>query len=74
MKYEAIHDYISFEDLLEKSGYETYKPTFGSLGKALLEASKNHRSVKWLKNHLDNYFTKLRQDRKNRKNENNKHS
>lgn len=74
MKYTAIHDYISHEDLLEKSGYTTYKPAFGSLGKALLEASKNHRSIKWLKNHLDTYFNKLRNNKKNSRNRNEKHS
>lgn len=74
MKYEAIYDYISYEDLLEKSGYKTYKPAFGTLGKALLEASKNHRSIKWLKNHLDTYFNKLRSSKKNSRNKNEKHS
>lgn len=73
MKYTPIHNYISHEDLLEKSGYITYKPAFGSLGKALLEASKNHRSIKWLKNHLDTYFNKLRNSKKNSRNRNEKH-
>lgn len=72
MKYTAIHDYISHEDLLEKSGYTTYKPAFGSLGKALLEASKNHRSIKWLKNHLDAYFNKLRNKKIQREKQNEK--
>lgn len=60
----AIHDYLSFEDLLEKLGYRTYKPRIGSLGRSLLEASKNQRSNNFLKKYWDSYFKKLRQQRK----------
>lgn len=69
MKYKITNtDYITMEDLKQKLGYVTEKETkVGNLGHALLEASKNHRSIKWLKKHLDTYFTKLRQERKQRK-------
>lgn len=60
----AIHDYITFEDLLQKFGYRTYKPRLGTLGKALLEASKNQRSDNFLKRYWDSYFRKLRQQKK----------
>ena len=60
----AIHDYITYEDLLESLGYRTYKPRLGTLGKALLEASKNQRSNNFLKRYWDSYFKKLRQQKK----------
>lgn len=60
----AIHDYIDFEDLLKKLGYKNYKPRIGTLGRALLEASKNQRSDNFLKRYWDSYFKKLRQQRK----------
>lgn len=70
--YRAILDYTNYEDLLKKAGYFEKKPKVGVLGKALAEASKNHRSIKWLKNHLDTYFNKLRQEKKDKgKNEKN---
>jgi hypothetical protein len=36
----------------------------GNLGKALIEASKKGGKDNWLKKHLDVYFKKLRQQRK----------
>lgn len=67
-KYVTEHNYIGFEDLLQKLGYRRYIPKLGSLGKALLEASKNQRSNNFLKKYWDSYFRKLRQEKK-RKNE-----
>lgn len=52
----AIHDYIDYEDLLKKLGYKSYKPRIGTLGRALLEASKNQRSDNFLKRYWDSYF------------------
>lgn len=60
----AIHDYIVYEDLLKKLGYRTYKYRIGTLGRALLEASRNQRSNNFLKKHWDSYFKKLRQQKK----------
>lgn len=60
----SIHDYIDYEDLLKKLGYKNYKPRIGTLGRALLEASKNQRSDNFLKRYWDSYFKKLRQQRK----------
>lgn len=62
----------NFEDLKEKLGYKTYSPRIGSMGRALIKASKNQRSIKWLKNHLDTYFRNLRHEQKERKNDNKK--
>lgn len=56
--------HISFEDLKAKLGYKTYQPKIGNVGRALMNASKNHRSIKWLKNHLDTYFKKIRDNKK----------
>ena len=67
-KHETVTDYITMEDLKEKLGYTTPKNLrVGNLGYALLEASKNHRSIKWLKEHLDSYFDKLREEKQQRK-------
>lgn len=62
---------LNFEDLKEKLGYKTYQPKLGSLGKALVKASKesNHRSIGWLKHQLDELFKKDRQN-KNKKERN----
>lgn len=65
----ANTDYITMEDLKESLGYirpKKYKAV-GDVGKVLLEASKNHRSIKWLKEHLDTYFDKLREEKEQRK-------
>lgn len=68
-------DFVSYEELFEKLGYKkTYQPKIGSFGRALMEASKNHRSVSWLKNQLDTYFEKIRGNKKNRGNENKRRS
>ena len=53
-----------FEDLKSKLGYKTYQPKISSWGRAIISASKNHRSIKWLKNHLDTYFKKIRDNKK----------
>ena len=44
MKYQSNGQPVatSYEDLLEKLGYKTYKPRMGNLGRALLEASKKN--------------------------------
>jgi len=60
----VIHDYIDYADLLKKLGYKSYRPRIGTLGRALLEASKNQRSDNFLKRYWDSYFKKLRQQRK----------
>lgn len=60
-RYNPIHDYLSYEDLLGKLGYGHHSVRrVGSFGKALMTASKNNKSVKWLKHHLDTYFNHLR--------------
>lgn len=66
-------EYLDFEDLKEKLGYRTYKPKIGSVGRALLKATKdgNHRSVGWLKHQLDEVFKKQRLAQENRKNNRN---
>lgn len=61
---KVIRDYLDFEDLIKKSGYKVYKPKIGSVGRALIKASKSHRSIGWLKNQLDAYFRSLRQNKK----------
>lgn len=66
-KYEAIHDYLDFEDLIKKSGYKVYKPRIGSVGRALIQASKSHRSIGWLKNQLDTYFKSQNKNKKGNK-------
>jgi hypothetical protein len=47
--------FITLEDLKTSLGYKAFKPRIGSLGKALIKATKrgNHRSVSWLKKQLD---------------------
>lgn len=74
MKYKkyqsAEHNYISNEDLIEKLGYKVVKPRITGLGKAIMEASKHHRSISWLKNQLDVYFRKLRKEKAKHKNGN----
>lgn len=69
MKYnhkQAIKNYITYEDLYEKAGYRVHKPKITSMTRALIELSKNHRSIKWLKSYLDSYFKKLRENKRNR--------
>lgn len=55
-----------FTDLRAKLGYKVYEPKIGSMGRALIKASKegNHRSIGWLKHQLDNFFKKERQNKK----------
>ena len=60
----AIRDYTNFEDLKVKAGYRTYTPKIGSLGQAIMTASKKNKCAKWCKEHLDTLFDKLRQNRK----------
>ena len=38
---KVIRDYLDFEDLIKKSGYKVYKPKIGSVGRALIKASKS---------------------------------
>ena len=65
--YEPIKEYINFEDYLQKAGYRQYKPKVGSLGKALIEASKHQGRSSFLNKMLDVYFQKLRQKKKAQK-------
>lgn len=65
--YEPIKEYINFEDYLQKAGYRQYKPKVGSLGKALIEASKHQGRTSFLNKMLDVYFQKLRQKKKAQK-------
>lgn len=58
---------VDFEDLKEKLGYKTYKPRIGNVGRALIQASKSHRSIGWLKYQLDTYFNKYRQNKDKKK-------
>lgn len=66
----AIHDYITFEDLYEKAGYKVHKPKVNSFIRALMEYSKNHRSIKWVKTYLDSYFDNLRKQKKDKNKQN----
>ncbi len=70
-KHKPIHDYMTHEDLFLKAGYRHYNPKIGSLGKAIIEASKLHRSVGWLKEQINTFFKKLRKH--NGKKENHKY-
>lgn len=64
-------EFLSYEELFEKLGYKKqYKPRIGNLGRAIIDASKSHRSIDWLKNQLDTYFKKFRENKKNNGNEN----
>lgn len=63
-KYEPIRDYLDYEDLIKKSGYKVYKPKVGSVGRALIKASKSHGSIGWLKNQLDTYFKSQNKNKK----------
>lgn len=64
-------EFLSYEELFEKLGYKKqYKPRIGNVGRAIMEASKSHRSISWLKTQLDTYFEKLRGHKKNKGNEN----
>lgn len=65
--YKPIKEYINFEDYLQKAGYRQYKPKVGSLGKALIEASKHQGRSSFLNKMLDVYFQKLRQKKKAQK-------
>lgn len=70
---KKINDYIGMEDCIEKAGYWTFKPLFGTLGQALLKASKNQGRSSFINKCLDSYFKKLRQQRKRQnKNDNSK--
>lgn len=63
-KYKPINDYQTHDELFQKLGIKSHKPIIGNLGRAIMEASKNHRSIDWLKSQLDTYFDKLREQRK----------
>lgn len=63
-KYKPINDYQTHDELFQKLGIKEYQPKIGNVGRAIMEASKNHRSIGWLKNQLDTYFDKLREQRK----------
>lgn len=69
---EPIKDYINFEDYLRKAGYRRYKPKVGSLGRALIKASKHQGRSSFLNRMLDVYFEKLRQQKNNRQKEQHK--
>lgn len=56
--------YLSTQEMLASKGYHTIVPKIGSLGKALMQASKNNPENKTLKKHLDVMFTKLRREGK----------
>lgn len=68
-KYTPINDYTTMYDLFQKLGIKEYKPKIGNVGRAIIDASKSHRSIGWLKSQLDTYFEKLR-GKKNNGNEN----
>ena len=71
-KYQTIHDYINFEDFLEKAGYWQYKPKVGSLGRALMEASKHQGRSAFITKMLDVLYKKMRQDKKRQKEQHSK--
>ena len=52
---------VDFDDLRRKLGYKVYEPKIGSMGRALIKASKNKSKVgRWIKNSLDIFFKKER--------------
>ncbi len=63
-KHNPIRHFIGYEDLFEQLGYKQFKPRIGSVGRALLEASKGQRSDNFLKRYWDSYFRQLRQEHK----------
>lgn len=67
-----INNYITFEDFLEQAGYRTHHPAVGSVGQALIKASKNQGRSSFINKCLDSYFRKLRQQRKKNKENGNK--
>ena len=75
-KYESITDFNSYEELFERLGNKQHKPKIGSLGKALIEASKRYGRSAFLTKMLDAYFNKLRhkQYKKHKKETNNKNA
>ena len=56
--------YLSTTEMLADLGYKTVTPTIGSLGKALMEASKENPSCEWLKHQQDVMFRKMRRENK----------
>ena len=70
MKYKAIRNYISYEDLIEKAGYKTYTPKIGVLGKLLRKAVSKSRCLLagQIKKQLDTYFDNTRQHKRKKDN------
>ena len=65
-KYEPITDYLDFTDLIKKAGYKVYEPKLGNVGRALIKASKAHRSIGWLRNQLEGCLKKQQKNKKDR--------
>lgn len=59
---------VDFDDLRKKLGYRVYEPKIGSMGRALIKASKSKSQVgRLIKSQLDELFKKDRQSHFKRK-------
>lgn len=65
-KSKENRSYVSTDEMLKDLGYKTVTPTIGSLGQALMQASRENPDCKWLREHEDNFFRELRRERKQR--------
>lgn len=63
-KVEERKNYLSTNEMLADKGYKTVVPTIGSLGQALMKASRENKDCNWLKKQQDKFFTKLRREKK----------
>ena len=63
-KAKETETYYSTNEMLAAKGYQTYTPKIGSLGSAIMSASREHSNEEWLKKQLDVMFTKLRREEK----------
>ena len=64
MKNTEVKSYLTVAEVIEKSGYKVNKPKIGSLGKALMAASREHSEEKWLKTQIDIMFSGIRREEK----------
>lgn len=64
MKYKPINNYETTDDLFKQLGYRFRKPKIGSLGWALINASKEIAEFKWLKPHINKMFKNMDERRR----------
>lgn len=57
---------VSTDEMLSKLGYKTVTSVIGTLGQALMKASRENPDCKWLKKQEDKFFRELRRERKQR--------